>query len=78
MPSAINPFRAGTRRVGTPPVTSLLGWYSAGVDVPPRLPVLSTYLGHVDPKSTYWYLQSTPELLGMAVARLDAAAGPRP
>jgi len=56
----------------------LLGWYSAGVDVPPRLPVLSTYLGHVDPKSTYWYLQSTPELLALAVDRLDAAAGPRP
>ncbi len=55
----------------------LLGWYSAGVDVPPRLPVLSTYLGHVDPKSTYWYLQSTPELLALAVDRLDDVAGPR-
>ena len=55
----------------------LLGWYSAGVDVPPRLPLLSTYLGHVDPKSTYWYLQATPELLGLAMDRLDDAAGPR-
>ena len=55
----------------------LLGWYSAGLDVPPRLPLLSTYLGHVDPKSTYWYLQATPELLALAVDRLDDPAGPR-
>jgi integrase/recombinase XerD len=24
---------------------------------------LATYLGHVNINSTYWYLQSTPELL---------------
>ncbi len=33
-----------------------------------RLPLLSTYLGHVDPKSTYWYLQAVPELLALAAA----------
>jgi integrase/recombinase XerD len=53
---------------------TLLTWYSTGVDVPPRLPLLSTYLGHVDPKSTYWYLQATPELLALAVDRLDDPA----
>ena len=33
-----------------------------------RLPLLSTCLGHVDPKSTYWYLQAAPELLALAAA----------
>ena len=34
-------------------VRTLLGWYRAGVEVQPRLPLLSTYLGHVHPKDTY-------------------------
>ena len=42
-----------------------------------RLPLLSTYLGHVDPKSTYWYLQATPELLALAAARLENTTVPR-
>ena len=33
---------------------------------------LSTYLGHADPKHTYWYLQAAPELLALAAHRLDA------
>jgi hypothetical protein len=36
-----------------------------------RLPALSTYLGHVHPRSTYWYLTGVPELLGLAAERLD-------
>jgi len=35
--------------------------------------VLSTYLGHVDPSSTCWYLSASPELLGLAAERLEAA-----
>ena len=31
-----------------------------------RLPLLSTWLGHVDPASTYWYLRAVPELLAHA------------
>ena len=27
------------------------------------MPLLSTYLGHVDPATTYWYLEAVPELL---------------
>ena len=49
----------------------MLGWYRAGEDVDARLPVLSTYLGHVAPANTYWYLEAAPELLGQAVDRLD-------
>jgi integrase/recombinase XerD len=52
---------------------TLLGWYRDGVDVQARLPWLSTYLGHVDPKSTYWYLSGSPELLALAASRLEHA-----
>ncbi len=36
-----------------------------------RLAILSTYLGHVDPASTYWYLSAAPELLDLAGDRLE-------
>ena len=36
-------------------VTSLVAWYRAAEDVQARLPALSAYLGHVEPKDTYWY-----------------------
>jgi integrase len=52
-------------------VRSVLDAYRSGADVNARLPLLSTYLGHVNPGSTYWYLQAAPELLGIAGARLE-------
>jgi integrase len=52
-------------------VATLLDWYRDGGDVQARLPLLSTWLGHVDPKSTYWYLQAIPELLALAAGRLE-------
>jgi integrase len=54
-------------------VRTLLGWYRAGEDVQARIPSLSTYLGHRDPVSTYWYLSAAPELLALAAARQDTA-----
>jgi integrase/recombinase XerD len=54
-------------------VASLLDLYRDGGDVQARLPLLSTWLGHVDPKSTYWYLQAVPELLALAAGRLEQA-----
>jgi len=36
-------------------VNTLLGFYRDGLDVQARLPLLSTWLGHVKPESTYWY-----------------------
>jgi integrase/recombinase XerD len=54
---------------------TLEDWYRAGVDVQAKLPLLSTYLGHVDPISTYWYLSGKPELLALAADRLEAALG---
>ncbi len=50
-------------------VNTLIGWYRADADVEARLPVLSTWLGHVDPQATYWYLQASPELLALAAQR---------
>jgi integrase len=52
-------------------VNTLLDMYRAGVDVQARLPRLSTYLGHTDPSSTYWYLSAAPELLFLAAQRLE-------
>ena len=40
-----------------------------------RLAILSTYLGHVDPAATYWYLSAAPELLGLAGDRLERHLG---
>jgi integrase/recombinase XerD len=52
-------------------VRTLIDWYRAGVDVDRKLPLLSTYLGHVNPSSTYWYLEAVPELLQLISARLE-------
>jgi len=54
-------------------VRTLLGWYRDGADVAACMPLLSTYLGHVHPGNTYWYLSAAPELLALVAARLDAA-----
>ena len=58
--------------------TVLLGWYREGVDVEAHLPLLSTYLGHGNPSSTYWYVEAVPELLALAAERRDRAQGARP
>jgi integrase len=52
-------------------VNTLIRWYREGADVQARLPLLSTWLGHTDPKWTYWYLSASPELLALAAERLE-------
>jgi integrase len=52
-------------------IRTVLDWYRDGLDVEARLPLLSTYLGHIGPSSTYWYLTAVPELLEAATARLE-------
>lgn len=54
-------------------VQTLLDWHLAD-DVGSQLPVLSTYLGHSSPASTYWYLSASPPLLAAAALRLDNAS----
>ena len=50
---------------------TLLGWYREQSDIEAQLPLLSTFLGHVDPADTYWYLEGAPELLALAAERLE-------
>ncbi|HEX9371413.1 MAG TPA: tyrosine-type recombinase/integrase [Roseiflexaceae bacterium] len=52
-------------------VRTLLEWLQAGEDIDRRMPLLSTYLGHVDPASTYWYLEAVPQLLELISRRLE-------
>jgi integrase len=59
-------------------VRSMLDAYTAGQDGQVRLTLLSTYLGHVNPASTYWYLSASPELMAVAGQRLEAHLAGRP
>jgi integrase len=52
-------------------VETLVRWYHNGDDVEQRLPILSTFLGHVHVSDTYWYLTTHPELMNLAVNRLE-------
>ena len=56
-------------------VRTLIEWLRAGIDVGAGIPALSTYLGHVNPAGTYWYLQASPELMELAAIRLDGRFG---
>jgi integrase/recombinase XerD len=51
-------------------VTSLTDWYRAGADVAARMPLLSAFMGHAGPASTFYYLHAAPELPGLAAQRL--------
>lgn len=59
-------------------VKTLHDWYRFDIDAERRLPSLSTYLGHVNPTTTYWYLTATPELLALAGKRLERSWETRP
>jgi integrase/recombinase XerD len=52
-------------------VRRLTLWHQAGENVSELLPHLSVYMGHLDPKDTYWYLTATTELLEAASARFE-------
>jgi integrase len=52
-------------------IRTVLAWHRDGADVEARVPLLSTYMGHVGPSSTYWYLTAVPELLEAATIRLE-------
>lgn len=56
-------------------VRTLQDAYRSDSDVGLRLTLLSTYLGHVDPAATYWYLSAAPELLAFAAERLERSIG---
>lgn len=52
-------------------VTTMLRAYQSGGDPAATLPILSTWLGHTEPRDTYWYLTGTSELLAAATDRLE-------
>ena len=54
-------------------VHTLQDWHRAELDVERSLPLLSAYLGHASPASTYWYLHASPQLLAAAVERTRCA-----
>jgi len=49
-----------------------------GQDSEKRLPLLSTYLGHVHVADTQWYLEGSPELMREAMQRLQQRWEDRP
>ena len=53
-------------------------WNEQGIDVNARLHVLSTYMGHVKPEDTYWYLSATPEMLELSCRKYEAQFGGDP
>jgi len=52
-------------------VRTLLDAYETGQDGQAALTLLSTYLGHANPKATYWYLTASPDLMAAAGRRLE-------
>ena len=53
-------------------VSTLLAWHQQGLDVQRQLPILSAFLGHVNPRQTFWYLEGTPELMALIAQRLES------
>jgi integrase len=64
-PVTLHSFRHGFA------VRRLTLWHQAGENVTELLPHLSVYMGHLNPKDTYWYLTATAELLEAASARFE-------
>ena len=56
-------------------VSTLLGWYRAGVNPSDKLLYLSAFLGHVNPASTAVYLTITTEILEQANLRFESFSG---
>lgn len=54
-------------------VRTIMNWYRSGLDADREMIKLSTYLGHVKPELTYWYIEAVPELLQLASDRASRA-----
>ena len=52
-------------------VNTILDWYRNGLNSDREMIKLSTYLGHVTPECTYWYIEAVPELLQLASERAE-------
>ena len=56
-------------------VQTLIDWQRSGIKIDERIATLSTYLGHVSPADTYWYLTASPELMALAAERVHDRFG---
>jgi integrase/recombinase XerD len=56
-------------------VNTIIQWYKENADVDAKIPILSTYLGHVKPSDTYWYLSFVPELVALTGKRFEKYLG---
>jgi integrase/recombinase XerD len=54
-------------------VRTMLNWYREGKDAGQEMLRLTTYLGHMKPANTYWYIEAVPELLELAAERSRAS-----
>lgn len=50
-------------------VNTLIDAHRDGADVDARLATLATFLGHIEPANTYWYLTASPELMAAVAHR---------
>lgn len=53
-------------------------WHAQGVNVDAKIPVLATYLGHIEVRDVYWYLSAVPELMDIVGRRFEAFAAQLP
>jgi integrase/recombinase XerD len=56
-------------------VRSLISFYQSGQNIDRKIHALSIYLGHKGIACTYWYLTAVPELMSMALAKLEEKIG---
>lgn len=52
-------------------VRRIIKWYEEGADLDAKILALSTYLGHVEIRDTYWYFSAVPELLNIVSERFE-------
>lgn len=76
---------SGDGRTGDPTIHDLRhsmavrrveAWHAAGDNVDAKIPLLATYLGHVEVRDTYWYLSATPELMAIISDKFESFAAP--
>ena len=56
-------------------VNSLIDAHRRGGDIDATIAALVSYMGHVDPKSTNWYLSASPELMAIVSERVATYHG---
>lgn len=50
-------------------------WTEQGIDINSNIYILSTYMGHVKPQDTYWYLSATPRMLELSCSKYETMFG---